>query len=136
MKKIFLKISYRTGTKGAMVAPGVFKIATPTSGDTAAVLVLNHIPNEMTDYKGGWNFMFLRGGSLKFSKKVNPLYDADNVSPFIPQYIPANFVDVTEALVAYNADENVQNAQLETINPQTRKTRDYLEFFLLKKINN
>lgn len=109
MRKLFL-ISYKATVANKPIVPGVFAIEDPTAGDTAAVLILNHVPNENLDNKGGWNFMFLRDGDMYVSRKDNPLHDPDNPSPFIPEKVPCNFIDTQEAIDAYNADENVDLA--------------------------
>lgn len=110
MKTLFLKVNYTVATMSASVVPGVYKTATPVSGDTGLCIVLNHVPNLQTDNKGGWNFFFSRSAVLKTSVKANPLYDAADVRASVPATIPCNFETAQDCLDAYNAQTNIANA--------------------------
>lgn len=116
MKKV--NLNYKApATKGAQVVPGVFKMS---GGDVATrqnpILVLSNTPNGNVSESGGWNFVFTDtadSNKLKVSKALNPLYNAnEQPSPRaeIPQYIPANYRTIDEALSAYNANLNILDA--------------------------
>lgn len=114
MKKLFL--NYKVSTKGAMIVPGVFKIAGAPAGAQNAVVILNNTPNNQISDAGGWNFLYTDtedSDTLKVSKRLNPLYNAGEVPaprPEVPQYVPANFRTIKEALVALDNGEAIQDA--------------------------
>lgn len=113
MKKKFLNYNFKAASLGAKVVPGTFKITNPGSGKTNALLILNTQINDKLEDFGGWNFLFVEDATLKTSKKVNPLYNASETPsprPEIPQYVPANFRTIKEALAALDAGKNIQNA--------------------------
>lgn len=108
---------YLASSKGAMVVPGIFKITGADEDYINPVVVLNQNPNDKLSDAGGWNFMFSEeeGAAvvLKVSKKLNPLYNANedpSPRPEIPQYVPANFRTIEEALVALDAGSNIHEA--------------------------
>ena len=112
---------YLASSKGAMVVPGIFKVSGADSDYINPVVVLNQNPNDKLSDAGGWNFMFSEEETegevtttvLKVSKKLNPLYNANedpSPRPEIPQYVPANFRTIEEALVALDAGKNIHEA--------------------------
>ena len=112
---------FLASSMGAMVVPGIFKIEGADADYINPVVVLNQNPNDKISDAGGWNFMFSEeetvGGAtvvtLKVSKKLNPLYNANedpSPRPEIPQYVPANFRTIEEALVALDAAKNIHEA--------------------------
>lgn len=115
MRKNFLfnlgLLSFEAATLGSQVAPGVFKINGARVGETGAIVVLNHLPNENNDVYGGWNFFFVKTVSstptLHTSRKANPLYNALNLGADVSEKIPANYTTAQDAVDAYEASVGI-----------------------------
>jgi len=114
MKKVFLKYKDATpATQGLPIVTGVFDVIGGLKSNSydGAILVLNHVPNQNIEDNGGWNVIAMKDNKRYASMKVNPLYNPNELPApraEVPQYVPANFNTIKEALLHYDNIELIE----------------------------